>query len=371
MSIPANKRLYCDPVLGLATAALVLIGIVMVFSSSAVYAMEEHRDSYFFLKRHLLWVCIGAVVLIIFRKLDYHKLQDLTYPAMIVTFLFLLAVMVPSLSREVGGARRWLSVGDFSFQPSEMAKFALVLFIAKSLDKRVDKLKNFAYGYLPNLIVIGFFFMLILSQPDFGTAIIIAAVVFLMMFIAGVRTKFLVYSILGIIPFLVSAMLSAEYRTRRILSFLDPWQDPSDSGFQAVQSFIAFGRGGIFGLGLGDSKQKLFYLPEAHTDFIFSVIGEEFGLVGTVGIVIIFALLVVRGFIAASRAKDLFGTHLAIGLTLMIGIQALTNMGVTVGILPTKGLTLPFISLGGSSLIVSMACMGVLLNISEHPARKR
>jgi len=371
LNIPASKRLYCDSVLGLTTAALVLIGIVMVFSSSAVYAMEEHKDSYFFLKRHLLWVCIGAVVLIIFRKLDYHKLQDLTYPAMIVTFLFLLAVMVPSLSREVGGARRWLSVGDFSFQPSEMAKFALVLFIAKSLDKRVDKLKNFAYGYLPNLIVIGFFFMLILSQPDFGTAIIIAAVVFLMMFIAGVRTKFLVYSVLGIIPFLVSAMLSAEYRTRRILSFLDPWQDPSDSGFQAVQSFIAFGRGGIFGLGLGDSKQKLFYLPEAHTDFIFSVIGEEFGLIGTVGIVIIFALLVVRGLIAASRAKDLFGTHLAIGLTLMIGIQALTNMGVTVGILPTKGLTLPFISLGGSSLIVSMACMGVLLNISEHPARKR
>jgi len=371
LNISASKRLYCDPVLGLATVALVLIGIVMVFSSSAVYAMEEHNDSYFFLKRHLLWVAIGTVVLIIFRKLDYHKLQDLTYPAMIVTFLFLLAVMIPSLSREVGGARRWLSVGDFSFQPSEMAKFALVLFIAKSLDKRVDKLKNFAYGYLPNLIVMGFFFMLILSQPDFGTAIIIAAVIFLMMFIAGVRIKFLVYSALGIIPFLVSAVLSAEYRTRRILSFLDPWQDPSDSGFQAVQSFIAFGRGGIFGLGLGDSNQKLFYLPEAHTDFIFSVIGEELGLVGTVGIVTLFALLVARGFVTASRAKDLFGTHLAIGLTLIIGIQALTNMGVTVGILPTKGLTLPFISLGGSSLIVSMACMGVLLNISEHPARKR
>jgi cell division protein FtsW len=192
-----------------------------------------------------------------------------------------------------------------------------------------------------------------------------------MMFIAGVRTKFLVYSVLGIIPFLVSAVLTAEYRTRRILSFLDPWQDASDSGFQAVQSFMAFGRGGIFGLGLGDSNQKLFYLPEAHTDFIFSVIGEELGLIGTVGIVLMFALLVGRGLIAASRAKDLFGTHLALGLTLMIGLQALTNMGVAVGILPTKGLTLPFISLGGSSLLVSMACMGVLLNISEQSARKR
>ncbi|MGV7219955.1 MAG: putative lipid II flippase FtsW [Nitrospinales bacterium] len=371
MSNTSNRNLHCDSILGLTIAALVLTGIVMVFSSSAVYAMEEYQDSYFFLKRHLLWVSIGTIVLLIFRKLDYHKLDSLTYPAMFITFLFLVAVMVPSFSKEVGGARRWLTIGEFSFQPSEMAKFALVLFIAKSLDKRVDKLKNFAYGYLPNLIVMGFFFMLILSQPDFGTATIIGTVVFLMMFIAGVRTKFLVYSVLGIIPFLISAVLTAEYRTRRILSFLDPWQDASDSGFQAVQSFMAFGRGGIFGLGLGDSNQKLFYLPEAHTDFIFSVIGEELGLIGTVGIVLMFALLVGRGLIAASRAKDLFGTHLALGLTLMIGLQALTNMGVAVGILPTKGLTLPFISLGGSSLLVSMACMGVLLNISEQSARKR
>lgn len=362
---------HCDSILCLATAVLVLVGIVMVFSASAVYAMETYHDSWYFLKRHVIWVAIGAVALVVFRKLDYHKLQGLTYPAMFVTFLLLLVVLVPDLSKEVGGARRWISIAGFSFQPSEMAKLALILFIAKSLVKRVDKLKNFAYGYLPNLIVMGFFLMLILAQPDFGTALIIATVAFTMMFIAGIRTKFLVYSVLAIIPFLISAVLTAEYRARRILSFLDPWQDPSDSGFQAVQSFLAFGRGGIWGLGLGDSKQKLFYLPEAHTDFIFSVIGEELGMIGTVGIVIIFTVLIWRGFRAAFNAKDLFGTHLALGITLLLGIQAFINMGVTVGILPTKGLTLPFISLGGSSMIVSMACMGILLNISEQTVRHR
>lgn len=333
--------------------------------------MERYHDSWYLLKRHAVWVALGTVVLLVFRNLDYHKLHDLTYPAMIITFLLLLAVMIPGLSKEVGGARRWISIAGFSFQPSELAKFALILFIAKSLVKRVDKLKNFAYGYLPNLIVMGFFFMMILSQPDFGTALIIATVTFTMMFIGGVRTKFLVYSVLSIIPFLISAVLTAEYRTRRILSFLDPWQDPSDTGFQAVQSFLAFGRGGIWGLGLGDSKQKLFYLPEAHTDFIFSVVGEELGMIGTVGIVIIFSLVVWRGFAIAFNAKDLFGTHLATGITLLLGIQAFINMGVAVGILPTKGLTLPFISLGGSSLVVSMACMGILLNISEQTVRHR
>jgi cell division protein FtsW len=215
----------------------------------------------------------------------------------------------------------------------------------------------------------GFFFVPILFQPDFGTAMIICMVTFTMLFIAGLRKKFLFLSVLALIPFIASAILSAEYRTRRIIAFLDPWQDPSNAGFQAIQSFYAFGRGGYWGTGLGASHQKLFYLPEAHTDFIFSVIGEELGFLGTTAIILLFSILIWRGFVTACRAKDPFGTHLATGLTLLIGFQAFINLGVTVGLLPTKGLTLPFISMGGSSMLITMLSVGVLLNISEQTVR--
>ncbi|MGP0629054.1 putative lipid II flippase FtsW [Nitrospina sp. 32_T5] len=365
-----NAQPGCDRILAFAVALLVLIGIVMVFSSSAVYAMEEYQDSWFFLKRHLLWVLIGTAMLFAAKSVDYHKLDGATYPVMAATVFLLIAVMMPEMSKEVGGARRWLVLGGFSFQPSELAKFAVILFMAKSLVKRADKLGNFAYGFLPNLIVLGIFFMLILLQPDFGTALIISIVCFTMLYIAGVKKNYLVYSVIAAAPFLISAVLSAEYRKRRLLSFLDPWADPSDTGFQAVQSFLAFGRGGIWGLGLGDSRQKLFYLPEAHTDFIFSVVGEELGFIGTMGILALFMLVLWRGFKIAYHAKDIYGTHLATGLTLLVAIQAFTNMGVAVGLLPTKGLTLPFISLGGSSLLITMLGMGVLLNISEQTVRR-
>jgi len=331
--------------------------------------MEKHNDPYYFLKRQVLWALLGTAAMFVTRKMDYRHLEKYTYYIVGITFLMLIAVMIPGLGKEVGGARRWLILGYLTFQPSELAKFALVLFIAKSLVKRADQLKNFAYGYLPKLIVLGFFFVPILFQPDFGTAIIICAVTFTMLFVAGLRLKFLVYSVLAIVPFIVSAIMGAEYRTRRIIAFLEPWQDPTNTGYQAIQSFYAFGRGGIFGTGIGASSQKLFYLPEAHTDFIFSVIGEELGLIGTLLIVLLFSVLVWRGFVIAYRAKDSFGTHVAIGLTLLFGIQAFVNMGVAVGLLPTKGLTLPFISMGGSSLIVLMFSMGILLNISEQPVQ--
>ena len=352
--------------MGITVAVLVLVGIVMVFSSSAVYALEKYNDSYYFLKRQAVWCLLGTGVLLVVKKMDYRKLQQHTYPIMLATFLLLLAVMFPQVSKEVGGARRWLTLGGFSFQPSELAKFTLVLFIAKSLVKRADKLRDFAYGYLPNLVVLGFFFIPILFQPDFGTAVIICMVTFTMLFVAGLRKKFLFLSVLALIPFIASAILSAEYRTRRIIAFLDPWQDPSNAGFQAIQSFYAFGRGGYWGTGLGASHQKLFYLPEAHTDFIFSVIGEELGFLGTTAIVLLFSILIWRGFVTACRAKDPFGTHLATGLTLLIGFQAFINLGVTVGLLPTKGLTLPFISMGGSSMLITMLSVGILLNISEQ-----
>ncbi|QPJ66565.1 MAG: putative lipid II flippase FtsW [Candidatus Nitrohelix vancouverensis] len=371
MNSSTTNTKTCDPILGIVIGALIIIGIVMVYSSSAVYALEEYKDPYYFLKRQVLWVIIGFVALRCTRNIDYRLLEKYAYPILLLAFLLLLAVMIPGMGKEVGGARRWLSIGGFNFQPSEIAKITLVIFIAKSLVKRSDQLKNFAYGYLPNIIVLGFFFIPILFQPDFGTAMIIGIVAISMLFIAGIRTKFLVYSVLAVIPLLVSAVTGAEYRMRRILAFLDPWQDPSDSGFQAIQSFYAFGRGGIWGVGLGDGSQKLFYLPEAHTDFIFSVIGEELGFVGAMAIVALFCIFIWRGFSVALNAKDAFGTNVAIGLTLLIGIQAFTNMGVAIGLLPTKGLTLPFISMGGSSLVAVMIASGVLLNISERPVVKR
>ena len=339
----------------------------MVFSSSAAYT--EQNDSFYFLKRQVLWCLLGTGLLLITKNLDYHKLHQYTYPIMIFTFLLLVVVMFPEFSKKVGGARRWLAFGGFSFQPSELAKFTLVLFIAKSLVKRADKLRSFAYGYLPNLIVLGFFFIPIFFQPDFGTVMVILAVTFTMLFVAGLRKKFLFLSILAIIPIVASAILFAEYRTRRIIAFLNPWEDPSGVGFQVIQSFYAFGRGGFWGVGLGESSQKLYRLPEAHTDFIFSVIGEELGFVGTTAIVLLFLIFIWRGFLTAYQAKDPFGTHLATGLTLLIGLQAFINLGVASGLLPTKGLTLPFISMGGSSMLVTMLSVGVILNISEQTAK--
>ena len=362
-----QKHSGCDSILCVTVAILVLIGIVMVFSSSAAYT--EHNDSFYFLKRQVLWCLLGTGLLLITKNLDYHKLHQYTYPIMIFTFLLLVVVMFPEFSKKVGGARRWLTFGGFSFQPSELAKFTLVLFIAKSLVKRADKLRSFAYGYLPNLIVLGFFFIPIFFQPDFGTVMVILAVTFTMLFIAGLRKKFLFLSILAIIPIVASAILFAEYRTRRIIAFLNPWEDPSGVGFQVIQSFYAFGRGGFWGAGLGESSQKLYRLPEAHTDFIFSVIGEELGFVGTTAIVLLFLIFIWRGFLTAYQAKDPFGTHLAAGLTLLIGLQAFINLGVASGLLPTKGLTLPFISMGGSSMLVTMLSVGVILNISEQTAK--
>ncbi len=362
-----QKYSGCDSILCVTVAILVLIGIVMVFSSSAAYT--EHNDSFYFLKRQVLWCLLGTGLLLITKNLDYHKLHQYTYPIMIFTFLLLVVVMFPEFSKKVGGARRWLTFGGFSFQPSELAKFTLVLFIAKSLVKRADKLRNFAYGYLPNLIVLGFFFIPIFFQPDFGTVMVILAVTFTMLFVAGLRKKFLFLSILAIIPIVALAILFAEYRTRRIIAFLNPWEDPSGVGFQVIQSFYAFGRGGFWGAGLGESSQKLYRLPEAHTDFIFSVIGEELGFVGTTAIVLLFLIFIWRGFLTAYQAKDPFGTHLATGLTLLIGLQAFINLGVASGLLPTKGLTLPFISMGGSSMLVTMLSVGVILNISEQTAK--
>ncbi len=362
-----KKRTF-DPIILVSTIALITIGIVMVYSSSAVIAMQRYHDPQFFLKRHLLWLVLGFVFMAIVMKIDYRKIIKLTYPLLILSVILLILVFIPYFSKEVGGARRWLSLGALSFQPAELVKFSIVLFLAYSLVKKKDYLHDFTYGYLPNLVVIGVFFILIIVQPDLGSVVVMSIVAFILMAVAGVRFSFLFSSVLMLLPFLYMAVFRVGYRRKRIMAFLDPWSDPLDTGFQTIQSLLAFGSGGFFGLGLGEGKQKLFYLPEPHTDFVFSVLGEELGFVGVSAVIFIFLILIWRGIRVSLRSPDLYGTYLSLGIALTIGIQVVINMGMTTGLLPTKGLPLPFISVGGSSLLISMMSIGVLLNISEHSA---
>lgn len=360
-----NSEKSYDPVILISVILLVGLGLIMIYSSSAVLAYQHFKDPYYFLKRQSVWIIIGATLMVLFMILDYHFLQKITYPALIVTIFLLVVVLFPQFGKKVGGAQRWLQIGSFSFQPSELAKFTLVLYIVHSLDKKQARIKDFFYAYLPNIIVLGLFSTLLIFQPDMGTTAILMTVVFILFFIAGIKFNYLFYSVMILLPIICAAILNSEYQKTRIISFLDPEKDPLGTGYQIIQSFLAFGRGNLFGLGLGDSMQKLFFLPEAHTDFIFSIIGEELGFTGTAAVVILFLAIIWRGIQISLKSPDLYGTYLSLGLTSLIGVQALVNLAVTVGLLPTKGLTLPFVSLGGSSLVISMVSAGVLLNVSK------
>ena len=360
-----------DPVIFMSVFLLIGLGLIMVYSSSAAIAYQKFNDPYYFLKRQLSWIILGALLMSFFMRLDYSALQNITYPALIITLVLLVLVLFPQFGKKVGGAQRWLQLGGFTFQPSELAKFTLILYVVHSLVKKQEKIKDFFYGYLPNLVVLGIFSILFLLQPDMGTTVIMLTVIFILFFIAGIKFSHLFYSILMLLPALSAAVLNSEYQRNRIVSFLNPEKDPLGSGYQIIQSFLAFGRGNIFGMGLGDGRQKLFFLPEPHTDFIFSIIGEELGFVGTVIVVLLFLVIIWRGVQIALKSHDLYGAYLSLGLTSLIGIQAMVNLAVSVGLLPTKGLTLPFVSMGGSSLIVSMVSAGVLLNISKKAGVKK
>jgi len=274
-------------------------------------------------------------------------------------------VLVPSLGVAVKGARRWLRLGSISIQPAEMAKLVVVMYLAKYLTKKADKLADFRSGLLPVLLVIGVLAGLILLEPDLGTVLVIGMVTVAVLFLGGARITHLVGLGLCAIPAVLMLILSSGYRRQRLMSFLAPWKDASDSGFQITQSFLAFGSGGPFGVGLGEGKQKLFFLPEAHTDFVLALVGEELGLAGTATVILLFVVFVLRGFQIAARAREPFGKYLGMGITLLIGVQALVNAAVVTGLLPTKGLTLPFVSYGGSSLVVSFVGVGMLLSISR------
>ncbi|MBF0117897.1 MAG: putative lipid II flippase FtsW [Desulfobacterales bacterium] len=339
------------------------IGLVMIYSASSALAMKRHSSDFFFIKKQLLYALLGIGALMVCRYIPYQIFSHMAYPMLLISIILLIAVKITPFGDSAGGATRWLKFGAFKFQPSEFARFALIVYLSYSMTKKKDKLKDFWIGFFPHVIVLGFLLALIYIQPDYGTLVIMMAITWIMMFVGGVKIIHLSSAFIIALPALIFLMFQAQYRIKRITSFLDPWQDPAGQGYQAIHSLMAFGTGGLFGTGIGRGYQKLFYLPEPHTDFIFSVIGEELGLLGVMLIVGLYALIIWRGINIAKYAKDSFGSYLAIGLTASLGIQVCINMGVTLGLLPTKGLTLPFLSYGGTSLLINMAAIGVLLNI--------
>jgi len=364
----AIKRVRLDYPLMICVALLVGLGLTMVYSASAVLAMEKYHDSYYFIKRMLIFALLGFGALSFGLHFPFERWRKMVYPLLIVGTVLMLAVKFSPLGLSVGGARRWLSLGGlFRFQPSELMKFATILFLAYSLEKKpFEKIRKFTVGVVPHLMVGGVVLGMVLLQRDLGTATIIALLVAAMLFSSGARLFHLACLAFASLPALYLLVAHESYRLRRIFAFMNPWEDRLGSGFQIIQSYLAFSEGGLLGKGLGAGQQKLFYLPEAHTDFIFSVLGEELGLLGVIVTIGFFAFFCFRGFRIASMAPSLFGRYFAQGITLLIGMQAILNMAVVMGLLPTKGLVLPFVSYGGSSLLLNLLAVGVLLNISTY-----
>jgi cell division protein FtsW len=349
------------------TAVLVCVGALMIYSSTSVItpvlAKKKVTEFYYF-KRHIFTIGIGFIILFLTSyKLRLLFVQKYAVHLLIASFILLILVFIPGIGVTAGGATRWIRLWPSTFQPSELVKLSMVIFLAYYLSNpeyRTDSFTSFAKP----IGIMMLFQIVILKQPDFGAAMSLAFLTFAMLFISGTRLRYL--ASLGVFAVPVIVMLALKpYRLQRITCFLDPWKEPQGCGFQLIQSFIALGSGGMTGVGIGSSKQKLAYLPESHTDFIFSIIGEEFGLIGVLSIVVLFLIIFVKGITVANRAKESFVYYLATGLTLMISLQALINFAVAIGLVPTKGLPLPFISYGGSSLLVNMAAVGMLLAISK------
>jgi cell division protein FtsW len=361
----AKPRKAPDFVLFIIVLLLLTVGIVMVFSSSYVFAQATYVDGAYFLKRQLIWALLGIACVIAMMKVDYHKWEKWANPFFGVALVLLILLFVPGIGINIKDATRWLGIGGLTFQPSEVAKLALVIFMAKNLAVKQNQIKQFTRGMLPQLLIVGITCGLILLQPDLGTALTIAGTAYLLFCIAGARlSHMLVLGLLGVVMLALAIHLE-PYRMERFLAFLDPWADPLGDGFQTIQALYAVGSGGLFGLGLGQGRQKFLYLPEQHTDFIFAVLAEELGFLGTTFVLILFLVFVWRGLKIAMDAPDLFGSLLASGITIIVVLQAVLNIGVVTGCLPVTGITLPFISYGGSSLTLNLLGIGILLSVSR------
>ncbi|MBN2032167.1 MAG: putative lipid II flippase FtsW [Deltaproteobacteria bacterium] len=361
-----QERFSYDFMLLIPTLLLLSIGLVAIFSASSLLAEHKLGDGYFYLKRQATFCLLGLCFMIIVKNAPAYFYARIVYPLLGISFLLLLLLFVPGFGVRVGGACRWIRVAGISLQPSEPAKLALAFYIAYALSKNGANVGSFFRGLMPHLFVAAAFMALIVLQPDLGTTVILGCWLLLILFVAGVSLLHLFSLLLLSVPLLIYLVLKADYRLKRWWAFLNPWDDPQGLGFQIIHSFLAFGSGGILGVGLGNSKQKLFYLPEPHTDFILSIVAEELGLAGFALILVLFGILIVRGIRVALSAPDLYSTYLALSITIFLGLQVLVNMGVVLGLLPTKGLTLPFISYGGSSLLISLIGIGILLNISAR-----
>lgn len=351
------------------TLGLVGFGLVMLYSASSVLALTRYGDPAWFIKRQAVWAALGLGLMFLLWRTDYKKLRRAALPLMAVSFVLLVLVLIPGIGAEINGSRRWIRLAGLSVQPSELLKPAMLIFMAASLAKRAERLTDFVYGLGPYLAITGIFCFMVALEPDLGTAATTSAVVLGMLYFAGARLKHLAMLSLPAAPWLYYQLFMVGFRRERLKAYIDPWDDPLGSGFQAIQSFLAFGSGGLTGQGLGEGTQKLLFLPEPHSDFIYSVIGEEFGLVGTLSVLAAFVLIVVGGFVVSLRCEDAFGRIVSFGATLMIGLQALINMGVTTGIIPNKGMPLPFISAGGSALLVALCSVGILLSVAREQNR--
>ncbi len=358
-----KRRASLDSQLLSVALILLVLGIVMMYSASALWAERHFSDPFYFLKRQLLWAAIGLPVMLALSKLDYNRLGEFSWLAVVLTLLALAAAL---LSAPIAGVRRWIRMGPLGVQPAEFAKLAMILFLADFLDRKRSRLDAPLRALAGPSIIMAAMLGLILLEPDLGTPALMFLVALALLFIGGLKFRFIASAALCAAPVIVFELLRLPYRRRRVLNFLQPWSDPEGSGYQLVQSLLAVGSGGWFGKGLGSSELKLLHLPTPHTDFIFPIVCEELGLAGSLLVVGLFSFLLLRGIKIARSAPNLFGTLLAAGITLMVCLQAFFNMAMSLGLLPTKGVPLPFFSFGGSSLLVTLACMGILLSVSRQ-----
>jgi len=353
-----------DGVMLAVLVGLIAFGVVMVYSASAVLAYRNFDNGQYYLIRQGIFALAGLPMMVVLARIDYHRLRPLTYWIFAVA-LVLLLVTALGHGQSAGGAARWIRVGSVHVQPAEIMKVAMIFWLAHSLSKKADRIRSFSVGFLPHILMCGLLIYLCMKQPDFGSAVMIGMLTVVMMFTAGARVGYMILGAPVAALGVYFAIASKAYRLNRWLAYLDPFAHRDGAGYQVAESLMSFGAGGVTGVGIGDSRQKLFFLPEAHTDFISAIVAEELGLIGLTLMIIAYVVIVHRGVIAAFRAPDDYGTYLAVGISMFIGLQAFTNLSVAIGLLPTKGLVLPFMSYGGSSLLVNCGAMGVLLNVTR------
>jgi cell division protein FtsW len=365
-----KKPAQFDHILLFVVVALMGVGLVMVYSASSITSLAQMSDGLYYFKRQLMWVIIGLVAMLLTSGISYNKLEKISVPLLGIAIVLLAIVLIPGVARDIGGAKRWIRFGSIGFQPSEFAKMCFVLYMAHSISARQKVIKSFLYGMLPDLFVTGIVFLLIYSEPNLSTASLILGTYFTMYFL-GNGSLLNLGSLAGCGLVLVTSLIfQASYRMKRFWAFIDPWENAKTSGYHIIQSLVAIGSGGIWGLGLGQSRQKFFILPERHTDFIFAITCEELGLVGGIAVLILFFILIWRGLYIASRAPNTFGFLTAAGITTVIGLQIIVNIGVVLSLMPTTGVTLPFISYGGSSTLFLAIGVGILLNISRYGSQE-